>query len=87
MRDSISPSAKQVFALLLALLAAGAIGAYATKLVPYALAFASVTFAVLLWRKRATSNDFAVRFGSAAFAVALFLIWLRNTNAIGGVAA
>ena len=87
MKYSLSSSAKQAGALLLALTAAWAIGAYVAKFVPYAFVLACAAFAALFWRRRATSSNFAVRFGTASFAVALFLIWLRNTGAIGGVAA
>jgi hypothetical protein len=78
---------KQFSALMLALASAWAIGAFVQPLVPYALALACITFAILWWRKRGTSNDFAIRFGVASFALALLAISLRIAGLIGHAAA
>jgi hypothetical protein len=78
---------KQFSALMLALSSAWAIGAFLQPFVPYALALACITFAILWWRKRSTSDDFAIRFGVALFALALLAISLRIAGLIGHAAA
>ena len=76
-------SAQLLGALFLALLAAGAVKIFLGPFIPFVLVGGSAIFCFLIWRRRATNTDFAIRFG---FSIFLFLLALILFRAWAGIA-